>query len=186
MQFAKGKGMSQIPTDFGAERAQLRAARSFLLLTVSLLAVLGFAVLWWWSTHPDKQGRIPQPSLAVQVPKLLVQFTGRQDGLHCIVLPGYGRKWSLAFERRFRIGESTYQRAWNGTLLGVRFVSLTREIYDGDMSFRPFRALILPHQFLMIFSGCLSAYFLYSLRFWVRETRRQRELERYEFGDEES
>lgn len=176
--------MSQLPTDVGFERAQLRAARSFLLLVVCLLAVLGFAFLGWRATHPDSNNRIPQPTMALQVPKLLLQFTGRKDGLHCIALPGYGKKWALSFERRTYMSEPSYQRAWNGRLLGIRLVVLSHHISDGDMEFLPFGVLILPYRFLMIFSGCLSAYFLYALRFWVLETRKQRELQQHEFGDE--
>ncbi len=152
--------MATPPTSTKMASEHRRAAvRRVIVAAIALVAALGSAFLWWRTSHVDRNGHIPQPNLAVNVPCLLLQATALRNGLHCVCMTGYP-KWKLAaqFERQTYIHEPGYARAHNITCAGFRFVVLTRTLNDTDSIIWPFGAVVFPYWFLGAFFSCVFLY----------------------------
>ena len=117
--------MTAHPVSTPRPSANKLASLRGIVAAIALAAALGSAFLWWRTSHIDRNGRIPQPNIAVNVPCLLLQATALQNGLHGVCMTGYP-KWKLAaqFERQTHIHEPGYARAHNISWAGFRFVVL--------------------------------------------------------------
>ena len=133
--------------------------RRGVVAAIALAATMGSAFLWWRTSHIDRNGRIPQPNLGVNVPCLLLQATALRNGLHCVGMTGYP-KWNVGiqFERQTYIHEPGYDRAQSISSAGIRFVLLTHTLDKTDSILPPFIAVVFPYWFLV---GFFSFMFLY-------------------------
>ena len=159
--------MTTPPTSTTITSEHRRASvRRVVVAAIALVAALRSAFLWWRTSHIDRNGRIPQPNLAVNVPCLLLQATALRNGLHCVCMTGYP-KWKVAaqFERQTYIHEPGYARARSFSCAGFRFVVLTNTLDDTDSILSPFAAAVFPYWFLVSFFSFVSLYCATKTRF---------------------
>src|SRR5687768_1709756 len=128
-----------------------RSWRRSVAAVVCLVAAVGSAALWWRATHVDDNGQIPQPTLAVKAPYVLLQAAGLRNGLHCVGMTGNPQSsFSVHLERQTHLHEPGYARAGGVAFAGFRFVVLTRTLGDTDSILSPFVAVVLPYWFLVV------------------------------------
>lgn len=96
----------------------------------------------------------PKPSLAVRAPRLLLQATALDNGVHHLCLwQQSNRHTSIQFDRVTYLGNAGYRHGFVASFLGFTFAILKQASGGTDYIVSPHAAVVLPYWFLIIISS---------------------------------